>query len=211
MFPVAQNAYCFDIGDMASSQSYLTPKLANVVENPRLSVKGIAPLPLKRFARRGDGRSVLDKPVCPGDKMLRVRSVFMAAIVLAPRQLTVKQTRVHRRHRSGSIVFLLANIARSEQPKYRPGSNGGHVAALLVQPICIPAFGDAVTDEDEPRSAQRDQHVRIYRQVPGVLAVEGRFRSAILEEITRHPMIFTRPGQILHNFAEVATVQLGAA
>src|SRR6266436_1336229 len=42
MFPVAQNAYCFDIGDTASSQSYLTPKLANVVENPSKRVKGIS-------------------------------------------------------------------------------------------------------------------------------------------------------------------------
>src|SRR6266404_6106880 len=72
-------------------------------------------------AHGGWGWSVLDKPVCPGDKMLHVRSVLMAAIVLAPRQLTVKQTRVHRRHPGGSIVFLLANIARSEQPKHRPG------------------------------------------------------------------------------------------
>ncbi len=34
MFPFAQVAYYFDIGYTASSRSYLTPKLANVLENP---------------------------------------------------------------------------------------------------------------------------------------------------------------------------------
>jgi len=41
MFPFAQVAYYFDIGYTASSRSYLTPKLANVLENP--TKKRIAP------------------------------------------------------------------------------------------------------------------------------------------------------------------------
>src|SRR5258706_15962388 len=94
---------------------------------------------------------VLDQPARPGNEMLHVRPVFMAAIVLAPRQLTFKQPRVHRRHPGGSIVFPLANIARSEQAKHRPGGDGGHIAARLIQPIGIPTFGDSVTDEGETR------------------------------------------------------------
>jgi len=44
MFPFAQIAYYFDIDYTASSHNYLTPKLANVLENPTKKRHGTPPV-----------------------------------------------------------------------------------------------------------------------------------------------------------------------
>ena len=62
-----------------------------------------------------------------------------------------------------------------------------------------------------PRRAQRDQFVRIHRQIAGVLAAEGRFRRAVLQEVAGHPVVFAGAGEVLDRFAPIAAMQLRAA
>ena len=61
------------------------------------------------------------------------------------------------------------------------------------------------------RRAERDQFVRVHRQIAGGLAAERRLGSAVLQEVAGHPVIFAGAGQILDRFAPVAAMQLGAA
>ena len=58
---------------------------------------------------------------------------------------------------------------------------------------------------------KRDQLVGIHRHVAGVLAAEGGFGGAVLQEVAGHPVVFAGAGQVLHGFAEIAAVQFGAA
>ena len=165
---------------------------------------------LLRPGRGSGGREVPDQPVGPGDERLHVRAVFMAAVVLTPRQLSIQEPRVHGGHFGGAIVFLLADVPRPQQPEHRPRRDRRHVAALLVQPVGVAAFRHPVADEREPRRAQGDQHVRVHRQIPGVLAPESGRRGAVLQEIARHPVVFAGAGQVLDGLAEIAAVELGA-
>ena len=118
---------------------------------------------------------------------------------------------LHGRHLGGAIVIFLADVARAEQTEDRAGRDGGHVAALLVEPVGVALFRDAVADEGRPRRAERDELVRIDRKIVGVFAAEGGFGRAVLEEIAGHPVIFAGAGEVFHGFAEIATVRLGAA
>src|SRR6266498_2074552 len=107
-----------------------------------------------RLFRRGRrGRRVLDEFVGPGDEVFHVRTVFVSAVVLAPGEFTIEQARVDRRHYCGAVIFFFADVARAQKAEDRPGGDGRHVTALLIEPIGIAAFRHAVTDEGEPRRA----------------------------------------------------------
>ena len=177
----------------------------------RATLSGRRDAPPPRQAGRPPLLHQSDKPIGPGDEVLHVRAVFMAAIVLTPRQLALEKPGIHRWHFCGSIIFLLPDVLNSQQSEYRSSRYGGHVTTLLVQPIGVPTFGHTVANECEPKSAQRNQHMRVHREIAGILAAKRRLRSAILQEIARHPMVFARAGQVLDCFPKIATMQFCAA
>jgi len=51
----------------------------------------------------------------------------------------------------------------------------------------------------------------IHRQIAGVLAAEGSFRGAVLDEIAGHPMIFAGAGEAFDRFSPIAAMQFSAA
>ena len=61
----------------------------------------------RSVSRRGRRRvwRVTDKFVGPGDKVLHIRGVGMAAVMLAPGQLAIEHADVHLRHLLGMVVI----------------------------------------------------------------------------------------------------------
>ena len=162
--------------------------------------------PLSR--RRGDA---VEELVGPGNEVLPIRAVGVPAVMLTPGQLAIEQAHVDRRHLLVVIVVRGPQVFRAQEPEYRPGGDGGHVAALLVQPLRVALLRHAVADEGQARRAQGDQLMRIHGYVAGVLAAENGFRGAVLQEVAGHPMVFSRSGEVLHRFSPIAAVQFGAA
>src|SRR5258708_7036950 len=80
----------------------------------------------------------------------------------------------------------------------------------MVQPPCVSHFGNPIADKRRSRCAQRNQFVRVYRQVAGIFASERSLGRAVLQKITCHPVIFAGPREILHLFSEIASVRFDA-
>src|SRR5580658_2029707 len=87
--------------------------------------------------------------------------------------------------------------------------DGGHIAALLVEPFCVAHGRYAVADEGETRRAEGDEFVRIDGQVAWISAAEGCFGGAVFHEVSRHPVVFAA-GEAFYGFAEVAAIELCA-
>src|SRR5436189_3764276 len=104
--------------------------------------------------RRSGGRPMSNELIGPRDEVLHVRTIFVSAVVLTPGEFAVEQAGVDRRHPGGAIIFLLADIPCSQKTEDRAGGDGGHVAPLLVEPVGIATFGDAVAYEGGARRAQ---------------------------------------------------------
>src|SRR5436853_6116703 len=96
-------------------------------------------------------RLLLTFPPSPLDEELHVRSILMPAVVLAPGKFAVEQAGVDRRHFRCSIVRLLADVARAQQPKDRSGRNRRHITSLLIQPISISTFRNSIADKRQSR------------------------------------------------------------
>src|SRR2546422_7350839 len=77
---------------------------------------------------------------------------------------------------------------------------------MRVHPIWIARL-NPIADEAGPRSAERDQLVRIDGQVGGGPGWVGR---AILDEVAAHPVV-PASGKVLHSLAEDVAVQLHPA
>ena len=120
----------------------------------------------------------MEQAVRPGNEEAHVRAVFVPAVVLAPGQLAVEEARVVRRHLRHAIVLGHAQVAGAEQPEHRAGRHRGHEAALLIQPVRVALLRHAVADEGGTRRAQRDELVRVDRDVARVLAPGRRVREA---------------------------------
>ena len=75
----------------------------------------------------------------PLDEMLDVRRVRVAAVVLTPGQLAVEQARVDGGHFFLLVIVGRAQVLRAEQSKHRLRGDGGHEAALLVEPVGVAA------------------------------------------------------------------------
>ena len=165
-----------------------------------------------RLVRGPRGWRVLEQPVRPGDEVLPVRAVRRGRRRAGARRARRRAGRCCTGGIFvGAVVVVHAEVLRAEQPEDRSGGDGGHVAALLVEPLGVALLRDAVADERRARRAQRDQLVRVHRHVAGVLAAEGRLGGAVLQEVAGHPVVFAGAGQVLDRLAEVAAVQLGAA
>src|SRR6266498_2116626 len=106
------------------------------------------------FRRRSGSRRVFDELVGPRDEVLQVRPVFVPAIVLTPGKFALEQAGVDRRHFCRAIIFFYAKVSRTQESEDRAGGDCGHVAALLVEPVGVAAFRDAVADESGTRRTQ---------------------------------------------------------
>src|SRR5688572_20672809 len=132
----------------------------------------------------------------------------MSAIMLTPREMAIEHADVHRRHFFRTVIVCRTKIFCTEQAEHRPGRDGCHVAALMVEPSRIAALGHTVADERGAWRAQRDQLVRIHWYVAGVLAAKRGFGGAVLEEVSRHPVILIRRREILDLLSPIAAMQL---
>src|SRR5271169_4765524 len=92
----------------------------------------------------GSGRRVMHKLVGPGNEVFPIRAVGVSTVMLAPGKLAIKQTYIDGRHLFGSIVVRSPQILCAQEPEHGPGSDGSHVAALLVQPFRVALLGNAV-------------------------------------------------------------------
>lgn len=106
-------------------------------------------------------------PIGPLHKVLDVWQIGVAAIVLPPGEFALKHANIDGRHLLRDVIIAATEIASSEQPKCWLRRDRGHEAALLIEPIGVASFGNPITDERQPRRAQRDQLVCIDRQVIG--------------------------------------------
>ena len=95
----------------------------------------------------------------PLNEMLHIGCVGVATITLPPGKLTVQQAIIHRRHLCRVIVPLLFRPLRAEEGEHSARVHRRHEAPLVVEPFRIAFFGNAIADECEPRSTQRDQFV----------------------------------------------------
>ena len=135
----------------------------------------------------------------------------MSAVVLPPRELAIEQADVDRAASSRCGSRRDAEILGAEQAEHRLRRDRRHETALMVEPLRVALFRHAVADEGQARRAQRDQFVRVDRQIAGGLAAERRFGGAVLQEVAGHPVILARAGEVLDRLAPIAAMQLGAA
>jgi hypothetical protein len=80
--------------------------------------------------------------------------------------------RVVKRHFCHPVVFGHAEIPCAEETEDRAGRHRGHVTPLLVEPVRVAFFRDAVADERGTRRAQGDELVGVDGDVVRVLAPE---------------------------------------
>ena len=92
----------------------------------------------------------------------------MTAVMLPPCQLAVEHAHVHRGHLLLAVIIGSAEILRAQQPEHRPCGYGSHVTALMIEPLRIAFFGNAITDEGQPRSTQGDELMGVDRDIAGV-------------------------------------------
>src|SRR5262245_62644186 len=92
--------------------------------------------------------------VRPRQEILPVGRVRMSAVVLAPRKVSVEQSDVHGRHLLLRVVVGDTERLGAEQAKGGLRGDGCHVAALVIEPLRVAAFGDSVAHEREAWSAE---------------------------------------------------------
>src|SRR5437660_1090276 len=116
--------------------------------------------------------------------------------------------RIARRFGRRGLVVVLAVVAVIGPPRdfwYMRQFPGWGRYGPGVDPLALGprARRRPVADEDGPGRAEGDQLVGVDRQVA------GSQRAAVLEEVAGHPVILARAGEVLHELAEGAAVQLG--
>jgi hypothetical protein len=71
-------------------------------------------------------------------------------------KLPIEQTLVHRRHFGRAVVPLYCESHGSHHVEDPAGVDRGHKAALVVEPLGVTFLGNAIADEGEPGSAERN-------------------------------------------------------
>src|SRR6478736_3098613 len=89
-------------------------------------------------------RGVIDELVGPRDEVFHVATILVSAVVLSPRKFAIKQPGVHRWFLGGAIVVGIANIVYAQKSEHRAGSHRRHIAALLIEPVGVALFRNAV-------------------------------------------------------------------
>src|ERR1022692_2631389 len=149
------------------------------------------------------GRCVADESVGPFEEPLHVRGICVAAVMLAPRELSTEMTLVDRRHLSSPVAAFHIESFGPQQCKYTACIHSGHEAPLVVEPPGIALLWISVADEGEAGSTESNEFIGIGRDVAGTHASKRRLRGAVLHEISCHPVILASC-QALHGLAEVA-------
>jgi hypothetical protein len=101
--------------------------------------------------------SAADKFIRPGDEIFHVGRIGMTAIVLPPRELAIEKTDMDWRHFFRVVVAGDTKRRCTEQLKDRLRGYSGHVAALVIEPLGIALFRNAIAHKHQPRRAQGDQ------------------------------------------------------
>src|SRR6478609_10974312 len=99
------------------------------------------------LCRRMGRRGVIDEFVSPRDEVFHVATILVSAVVLSPCEFSIKQTGVHWWFLGGAIVVGIANVSYAQKAEYWTSGHRRHVAALLIKPVGIALFGNAVADE----------------------------------------------------------------
>ena len=68
----------------------------------------------------------------------------MAAVVLAPGELTIRHTDIYAGHFFDPVIIGYTQILYAKQFKNSPCGNCSRIASLLVEPFGIALFGDTV-------------------------------------------------------------------
>jgi hypothetical protein len=84
--------------------------------------------------------------------------------------------------------------------------HNGHVAALLIEPLRIAALRNAVAEERQARSAQREQLVRIDGDISRRLPAKAGLLGSVLQKVSRHPVVLTGAREILDGLPKIAPV-----
>lgn len=82
---------------------------------------------------------------------------------------------------------------------------------MEVEPFGVSFLRYAVADEGQTCCAKCNEFMRIHRDVSRILASEIRFLGTIFQEVSGHPVVFTRSGQIFHSLSPIAAVQFCAS
>src|SRR6185295_522848 len=85
--------------------------------------------------------------VRPGNEVLPVRTIRMTTVVLPPRELSVEHADVDRRHLLLHVVVGSSEVLGAKQPKHGSGCDSSHIAALMVEPLRVAFFRNAIADE----------------------------------------------------------------
>ncbi len=149
-------------------------------------------------ATRSTAGPVMKRPAHEREERGPVGQRRVAAAMLAERNVAVDEGRFHRRKIRRPQILL------PEERVNRTGADGGEEHALRVDPASFDLLGTDA-DEERPRCAQRNQFVRIDRQIAGVQ------RSCVFDEIAGDPVVLAGTGHVLDLFAEIAPMQFGAA
>ena len=107
------------------------------------------------------------------------------------------------------IAFDIETLC-AEQSEDAACIDGGHEAALMVEPFGIALLRNAVADKGEARGAEGDEFVGVDGNVAGSLASEGRLGGAVLDEVAGHPVVLAA-GEALNGLAEIAAQEGGSA
>jgi hypothetical protein len=118
--------------------------------------------------------------------------------MLSKSDVAIDERSLHRRELGGSEILF------SEKPIHWPGADRPEKHALRIDPTALELLR-AAADEYRPRSAESNQFMRVDGQIV------WSERSGILEEIARHPMIFTGGSDVFHLLAESSPQDLGSA
>src|SRR5208282_2440252 len=122
----------------------------------------------------------------------------VSAAVLPESHVSIDQRCLDWRKLHSPEVFF------AEQFVHRPRANGGQKHSFRVYP-CVALRGGPSSNKNRPRRAQRNQFMRVYRQIV------RRQGPRIFHEISRHPMIFARPRDVLHQLPKIPPMELRAA
>src|ERR1700728_4285158 len=91
-----------------------------------------------------------DELVGPLNKVLHVRRIGVATVVLSPGKLPVQQSLIHCRHLCRMVVVDIEPLC-PKQFVAAARVDGSHEAPLMIKPVRIAFLRYAVADEGKPR------------------------------------------------------------
>src|SRR5665213_2959363 len=144
-----------------SAQWKTRSEVRNTDHQPAKSSCGWWP-PASAFLLR---RSVTDELVGPLDEILHVRRIGVSAVMLTPRQLSREQTLIHRWHLRRVIISFPVEALDAKQRKHPARIHRRHEAPLMIEPMGVALLRNPIADKRQPGRTQRDELIRIDRNI----------------------------------------------